>query len=259
MHLKEVTLKLESVKMKLLELVNIINAMSPISKVKFHQQDAIKGNMAIMGGENGTLWISPCSSGFDIGLSGKSLEAEMSGFMCEICKSECTGYKQKNGKVGKMDLPFWRVDDFSLVQKAAYYYAGTSLLFNNENIFPEEVSEPEEYIEGALKTISVNIYERNQKARSECIKYHGYACKVCSFDFEKHYGSLGKEFIHVHHVVPLSNIQSEYKLNPKTDLIPVCPNCHAMLHRLKGILSVGQLKQLISAAPMHNQDRELLK
>ena len=50
-------------------------------------------------------------------------------------------------------------------------------------------------------------------------------------NFFETYGELGKGFIHIHHKTPLSQIKNEYKVDFKEDLIPVCPNCHAMLHR----------------------------
>lgn len=68
------------------------------------------------------------------------------------------------------------------------------------------------------------------------------AVAVCSFDFEKFYGSIGKNYIHVHHVVPLSEIKKEYKLDPIKELIPVCPNCHAIIHRTQPALTVEQLR-----------------
>ena len=104
------------------------------------------------------------------------------------------------------------------------------------------------YPEGASKKIIVNAYERNPKARAECIKIHGTRCAVCDFDFGKFYGSHGEGFIHVHHLKSLSKIDGSYKVNPKTDLRPVCPNCHAMLHRNKEALSIEQLKELIQKA-----------
>ena len=75
-------------------------------------------------------------------------------------------------------------------------------------------------------------YRRDPQARKECLAEFGYACKVCGFDFEKEYGELGKEYIEVHHLIPLSEGEGEKRpVEPKKDLIPVCPNCHAMLHR----------------------------
>lgn len=85
--------------------------------------------------------------------------------------------------------------------------------------------------EGHRKSVYVNVYERNPKARREAIKYHGTKCVVCEMSFEDKYGEIGAGFIHIHHIVPISEISKEYKINYKTDLVPVCPNCHAMLHR----------------------------
>lgn len=106
---------------------------------------------------------------------------------------------------------------------------------------------PENYNEGAVKTITVNKYERNPIARKKCIEYHGCECSVCGLSFEKMYGELGKDFIHVHHIVPLNTIGEKYNVDYKTDLIPVCPNCHAMLHRkLEGeYYSVEELKEIV--------------
>jgi 5-methylcytosine-specific restriction protein A len=59
------------------------------------------------------------------------------------------------------------------------------------------------------------------------------------------YGEIGKGFIHIHHLIPISEIGTEYKINPITDLIPVCPNCHAMIHRTKQPLTIQELKSLI--------------
>lgn len=103
------------------------------------------------------------------------------------------------------------------------------------------------FIEGAERDVCTTRYERDHKARQQCIKIHGTVCAVCGIDFEKMYGELGKGFIHIHHIVPIHTIGEGYKVNPATDLIPVCPNCHAMLHRgMNGeARSVEELKTLL--------------
>ena len=113
------------------------------------------------------------------------------------------------------------------------------------NPFPEEIVVPENYIEGAKSKVTVNVYERDPRARLACIKEHGVICKGCGFDFETTYGELGKGFIHVHHVIPLSTVGDNYILDPIKDLIPLCPNCHAMVHRGNKLLSIDELKMLI--------------
>jgi 5-methylcytosine-specific restriction protein A len=113
------------------------------------------------------------------------------------------------------------------------------------NLLPEEVSTPELYVEGTSNTITVNTYERNFDARARCIEFYGYKCNVCNFDFKQTYGSVGEEYIHVHHIIPLSEIKKEYDVDPIKDLVPVCPNCHAIIHRTTPALTVEQLKNIL--------------
>ncbi len=96
------------------------------------------------------------------------------------------------------------------------------------NGYPGEVPQ---YIEGATKQIYVNAFERDPAARKKCLDHHGFECTVCKLDFSKRYGDTGKEFIHVHHLHPLHLGKGPRNTNPVSDLRPVCPNCHAMLHR----------------------------
>ena len=111
----------------------------------------------------------------------------------------------------------------------------------------EELSVTEQVLltEGQKKTISVNSFERNPKARQLCIDHWGNSCVVCDLNFATMYGELGEGFIQVHHMVPLSQIGKSYHVNPITDLRPVCPNCHSMLHKQSPPLKIEELKMLI--------------
>jgi 5-methylcytosine-specific restriction protein A len=108
---------------------------------------------------------------------------------------------------------------------------------------PEELDPSDALKEGAARTVSVNQYERNAEARRKCIEHHGCRCAVCSFDFEGLYGAIGKGYIHVHHVVPLADIGKEYVVDPINDLVPICPNCHAMIHSTRPALAIAQLRR----------------
>ncbi|KAA5542073.1 hypothetical protein F0145_19945 [Adhaeribacter rhizoryzae] len=108
----------------------------------------------------------------------------------------------------------------------------------------------EELFEGLKRTITVNSYERNPKARQLCVKHWKAICAVCSFDFEKTYGEIGRGFIHVHHVTPVSTIGKSYQIDPIKDLIPVCPNCHAMIHSQGPPLSINDLKSKLNQEPI---------
>jgi len=112
-------------------------------------------------------------------------------------------------------------------------------------LIPEEIEEREPYYEGVKTRITVNVYERDKNARQKCVKHFGLNCYVCGFNFEEQYGEIGKDFIHVHHLKPLSEIGEKYKLNPIQDLLPVCPNCHSMLHKRKPPYSVEELRNKI--------------
>jgi 5-methylcytosine-specific restriction protein A len=89
----------------------------------------------------------------------------------------------------------------------------------------------EDHAEGAGRRITVNAYERNRRARRDCIDHYGTVCVVCTIDLAGLYGPVASGFIHVHHIVPLSQIRRGYRVNGIEDLRPVCPNCHAVLHR----------------------------
>lgn len=100
--------------------------------------------------------------------------------------------------------------------------------------------------EGKKKLVYGYKYERNPKLRKQALKIHGYYCKVCNFNFESKYGEVGKEFIEIHHIRPLSEIGEETVINPKDDLIPLCSNCHRMIHRKrKRMLSIEELREII--------------
>lgn len=113
-------------------------------------------------------------------------------------------------------------------------------------LLAEEVSGQDSLREGAVSRIVVNAYERNPAARRACIEHYGSACAVCHFDFEEFYGDLGRGYIHVHHLRELASIGEEYQVDPIADLRPVCPNCHAMLHRRQPALSIESLRRKIS-------------
>ncbi|RQZ39661.1 DUF3427 domain-containing protein [Burkholderia sp. Bp9090] len=111
--------------------------------------------------------------------------------------------------------------------------------------YPEEIIDSESVTEGTKKSITINVYERDSGAREKCIKRWGLKCSVCDFDFRIQYGELGENYIHVHHLRPISEIGTTYQLDPLNDLRPVCPNCHAMLHRQKPPLSIESLRELV--------------
>lgn len=104
--------------------------------------------------------------------------------------------------------------------------------------------------EGASVEAIAKHYERSPAARAQCIKHYGATCQVCDMDFAKKYGTWGEGFIHVHHHKPISSASGPYLVDPIKDLIPVCPNCHAMLHRKKDVITVQELRDWLHDASL---------
>lgn len=121
-------------------------------------------------------------------------------------------------------------------------------LVSDPAVLPNEVSEGRRFVEGSTQTVTINRYERNAAGRSAAIAHHGCRCVVCGFDFRKAFGPLGSGVIHVHHLVPLSDLREAYELDPVRDLIPICPNCHAMAHRREPPFTPAELQQMLRSA-----------
>lgn len=99
--------------------------------------------------------------------------------------------------------------------------------------------------EGKAIEVMSKRYERDKTAREECLKIHSHACLACGLDFGKRYGPIGEGFIHVHHIIPISQRNGEYVPDPSKDLIPLCPNCHAMIHKLDPPYELEKLKEVL--------------
>lgn len=104
----------------------------------------------------------------------------------------------------------------------------------------------ERLVEGQELSFELTKQERNQRARERCIAYHGESCKVCEINFGAVYGKIGNGFIHVHHITQISQRKGEYEVDPIKDLIPLCPNCHAMAHRRNPPYNITELKGIVS-------------
>lgn len=115
------------------------------------------------------------------------------------------------------------------------------------NGFAEELPPEPRYLEGAARTVVVNRYERDPRAREACIQRHGTRCVVCDFSFGERYGAHGEGFIQVHHLTPLASLSASTAIDPVQDLRPVCANCHVMLHRGETLLTPEELKAILRA------------
>ena len=117
-----------------------------------------------------------------------------------------------------------------------------------QEVHDEEIEGNTVYLEGAKNLEYGDRYERNRLARLACIEHHGAVCAACRFDFEQMYGIMGRGYIHVHHIRPISYEGVEHAVDPINDLIPVCPNCHAMLHQSDPPMPVEDLIVLLRSS-----------
>ena len=102
-------------------------------------------------------------------------------------------------------------------------------------------------LEGRRREFKGFIYERNKQNRLAAIKYHGTTCSACGFNFEETYGPVGSGFIEIHHIKPLYTYETQTKVDPVRDLIPLCPNCHSIAHIIKDeVLTIEEIKLLIT-------------
>ena len=117
-----------------------------------------------------------------------------------------------------------------------------------EIIYTHDITEKESF-EGAKTRVTVNRYERDAFERKRCIDYYSkdgrICCQICGFDFGKFYGENYKNLIEVHHIKPISEIGKSYKIDGTKDLIPLCPNCHMVIHS-KNAETINELKARLS-------------
>jgi 5-methylcytosine-specific restriction endonuclease McrA len=102
--------------------------------------------------------------------------------------------------------------------------------------------------EGRTKFRISRTRERDPRLRKKAIEIHGLNCKACDFNFGEVYGEWGEGFIEIHHSTPISDYSDEgSETNPTEDLIPLCSNCHRMVHRKRDkLLSLEELKAMIN-------------
>jgi 5-methylcytosine-specific restriction protein A len=114
---------------------------------------------------------------------------------------------------------------------------------DDEEVFPE----------GRLLTRMHRQRERNRRAverkKQQVLRATGaLRCEVCGFDFEAVYGPLAKPFAECHHRLPLASLPAEdgRETRPR-DLAVVCANCHRMLHALRPVPTVEELRARVAA------------
>ncbi len=150
------------------------------------------------------------------------------------------------------DRQVWREfsADRALVNRLARQLRGSAKSTDASQGVEEE--DEEEFPEGRILYRVHRRHERSRvlasKMKRRWLASQGkLACLACGFDFEETYGPRGSGYIECHHIVPVSKLQVGARTRVE-DLVPVCSNCHKILHRWRPWLSVAQLSGLLTAA-----------
>lgn len=147
---------------------------------------------------------------------------------------------------------------FEIISKALGIEAVKPFLYENPKPKKQikerqvEYNPHEEYTEYRRRAAEKYFFVRNPKLTRLAKEKYGAICHACQFDFEKKYGSLGKDYIEVHHRDPLSErAEGEWSDELKTkvdDVITLCSNCHRMIHRKRPALTIEELIQALKEA-----------
>lgn len=99
--------------------------------------------------------------------------------------------------------------------------------------------------EGSRYEVVATVIERDPRLRDAALAIHGYGCAACGIVLADRYGELGADFIHIHHLKPLADLDGEAAVDPRSELVPLCPNCHAMAHRRRPPVPIDRLRKLL--------------
>ncbi len=146
-----------------------------------------------------------------------------------------------------------KIENFNLKEK---FNSGQTKLKRFEllvhyNQIPKEIFDREklleknydEFLEGFKTEIVRETNYRNRELIYKAKLELGTTCFICSFNFEEKYGLHGKGFVEMHHLIPISEGKRISKIK---DLVPVCSNCHRMLHKGNITFNIDDIKRMIA-------------
>ena len=116
---------------------------------------------------------------------------------------------------------------------------------HNRRLKGHDYSAPGAYMltivaEGRMITRCVQTHERSSRLRKIAIDTFTHdnviSCDCCGFNFPTYYGpAYGVDCIEIHHIKPIflyEGVSFEQTIeNALQNLLPVCPNCHRVIHK----------------------------
>lgn len=126
----------------------------------------------------------------------------------------------------------------------------------SKEILPKEISTEKCVVPSAEKvdtevipdhasdTMQLDYKERIKK---ECLDYYGAICDICGFDYGYTYGESYEHYIGVHNVTGVEGDEILPDTDPIKDIIPICHNCHHIIHSKTPPIPVDKMRKMIKA------------
>ena len=111
----------------------------------------------------------------------------------------------------------------------------------------EELLSPPLSVVDHSARVYVKRYERSPQARALSLVHYGLRCRCCDVLLDETYGDAARDLFHVHHLTPLSEIPEGTGINPVTDLRPVCPNCHGVIHTKEPPFTIEEVRAMVGS------------
>lgn len=109
-----------------------------------------------------------------------------------------------------------------------------------------KVSQPQEKVE----SLTEESAEKDEKSiKKACLEYYGAICDLCGFDYGYTYGEAFENMIEIHNVKHTHEVGNEISpdTDPIKDLIPICCNCHQVIHSQNPPISIEKMREMIKA------------
>ncbi len=123
-------------------------------------------------------------------------------------------FDEKILKKAKSKLAKLGYEDKSLLQE--------KIIINKPETLQAQLDTP--YYEGNIVEKTILQKARNQEIVKAVKKRDDYTCRGCGFKFNN-------KIVEAHHLIPISSTEGEKQIK-ESDLITLCPNCHAIAHIL---------------------------
>ena len=109
-----------------------------------------------------------------------------------------------------------------------------------------------EFAEGERFQRESSFFRRNPGLRQAAIERFGLGCVACKIEFGEIYGAAGDGYIEIHHLNPLAERKDIAlgvpKMTSVDDVVPLCANCHRVVHRQQPVMSIAKLKSSLDLA-----------